>query len=680
MTANLDNQPVTYWAATEDPEEFGQSYFDRAASGIVAGTVNATVGLLQLLSHEHYYNALPTGFAGSLPSSAQINRAGEQGENVELTVNWLRSHINAKHQIVVAPTLAWEAQPTNTDSRSLADAARGSSILEYLWKSGTYAEQAVSAVLGSILYGEEFLFTYWSPTAGDQVAYDQETQRVSYTGDLKCFNVSSWDVSRDPSAKTYEQSDWLSAHLAVNRWDLIAQFPDHKELILKAAAPLMAGIMGAGINGTTASDKVTAHYFFHKRTPACPKGVQAVLLNEDCVLEFQPLEKCYWKLPIHRVCAGELKGTPYAYSDVWECMAIQDLATDVQGSLATNIVSFGKQLISAESDQDLPVSQIGNGPLVLYRPKGSPPPVALQLTQSPPEAFKHLERLRADQRMILGLNDVAMGDAATQAPNAQAWALLSAAAITANSGLQRSYVKMVESVGRSMLAIFREKASYPRKVAIVGVHGPQLAHNEEYDCSTFEGIEDITVTAANPLSQTAAGRLQLVELFKPFALTIEQTQSVAETGKLEPLTQGLRDELILIASENESILKGETPAVLITDSHQMHCREHKAATYAIDSRQDPKVTDAANAHIKAHLDVLLNPANAQILKIFGQAIPEQTAAPAGPVAPQAGDPKPAIGMDQPVNPAATAANGIKLPTAPKSPMTGAPENNNGIKQ
>ena len=48
------------------------------------------------------------------------------------------------------------------------------------------------------------------------------------------------------------------------------------------------------------------------------------------------------------------------------------------------------------------------------------------------------------------------------------------------------------------------------------------------------------------------------------------------TGRIEPLTQSLQNQLLLILSENEDITNGITPEVLPTDDHMLHVREHRA--------------------------------------------------------------------------------------------------------
>ncbi len=665
----------SYWCA-KDEAEFAKAYFAKVeGQGGFSGFGELT--RLQRLAYRHYYGALPTGFVGDMPSSAMASRAGSQGENVEVRVNWLYAHVNAKHQIIVAPKLAWGTQATNTDAKSLADASRGGDILEYLWKQGPYEAQALSAELGATLAGEDFLFTYWNPQGGKPQRFDKESGQISYEGDISCCAVSSWDVLRLQSAKAFEDSPWLSARVQCNRWDLIAQYPGLREQILKVPAKAVVNndTSSSTIAAQADPDIVVCHYFFHRKTPALPRGLQAVLLSTDCVLSFEALEPCYEHLPIHRFRSKDLKGTPYAYTSTWEAMGIQDLATDAQGSLATNIVTFAKQMISAESNQDLPVNQIGNGPAVMYRPQGSQPPTPLNLMAPTPEMFQHLERLKADQRLVLGLNDMAMGEPPQGPPNAQAWALLATANITNNSDEQRGFLDGVKSVGRSLLAIIKAKMDTPRKVAIVGKYGAAVPEQDTFDKSDFKGIDDVSVVIDNPLMQTAAGRLPIAQMYQDagFVQVPEQIEQLVTTGKLKPMTQVLENELIFIASENEAILKGETPTAMITDSHQMHIREHKDAMFIPDGRTDAAVIAAYNAHQQQHFQLALQ-SDPRILGLLGQAAPAQPPPPAG-APPGGGNPTKQAGpaLLPPGAPAQGEAAGVKLPTAPVNPQTGSPE-------
>lgn len=671
-------------------EEWAKDYFQRVSLG-------SPLAKLQLLAHRHFYGALPAGYVGNMPSSAELNRSGEQGENFELRVNWLRAHESAKNQIITAPRLSWGAQAINTDSRSLADASRGATILEAEWKKGPWEQLALDAQLGAGIYGEEFIAVLWDGSAGpatyfeepvDAVdalpgqpptpeqpegvppteAVDGKPGRLHYEGDVAGHLIPSWDAFCDPTAQSWRSSQWVSCRIQTDRFDLIAKYPAMREQLLKAeSAPSVTarGPNSTTINATADSAKVMCHYFFHRRTPGLPEGLQVVALSNDCVLSFEPLERHCFEPPIHQFRGGALKGSPRGYTDFWEAMASQDLATDIQSSLATNIVSFGKQMVSAESGSDLPVDQIGNGPFILYRKPGSQPPTPLDLHAPSDGSFAHLDAIRSDQRMILGLNDVAMGEAPTGTPNAQAWALLATAGVTANNGGQRDFVAAVRAVGQSILACWKAKVTSKRKTSVVGLHGASVPKQEEWDGADLEPMGDVLVEIANPLAQTAAGRLQLEQLYsdRGFVQVPEQLEQLISTGTLKPLTQGLQDELIYIAWENEQLLKGGSPPVMLTDSHQMHIREHKVVTFSATARENPAIIEAANRHIQLHVEqaMQMNPMLAQLL---GQSTPQPPAAPPGKGEPPSALKRPGFAGDAP--------EGVKLPSAPVNPATGAP--------
>lgn len=676
------------------------------------GSAGSYLARLQLLAHRHFYGALPNVFVDGMPSSAEVSREGDQGANVALRVNWLRAHANAKLQIIVAPKLTWSAQAVNTDSRSMADASRGSTILEAEWKQGPWEAASIEAMLGAVIYGEEFIFPYWNSVGGEALAYEEpqaavdaspavpesigedgapipavpavEAQperkgRVTYKGELQCNAVAPWNAFCDNTAPSWDASPWCSARLLVDRFDLIAQYPDKEEEILKADSPPSTQTRGPNsttINAQSDSAKVLCHYFFHKRTPGLPVGLQAVAISKDCVLAFMPLETCYRTPPVHQFKAGSLKGSPRGYTDFWEAMAAQDLATNIQSSIATNIVAFAKQMISAETGTDLAIDQIGNGPFVQYRPKGSPAPTPMTFHLPSDGAFKHLDAIRSDQRMMLGLNDVSMGEAPTGTPNAQAWALLATAGVTANSGSQRFFVDGVRRVGQSILAIWKEKADHERKTSVVGSHGAAVPKQESWDKSDLEPMGDVTVEIASPLAQTAAGRLQIEELYakRGFVQVPEQLEMLLSTGTLQPLTQVLRDELIYIAWENEELLAGRTPPVMVTDSQQMHIREHKGVTFSAEARSNPTVLEAANKHIQMHVEQALSMAP-NLAQLLGQAA-SAPAAPPGAEGP-AGGPS---ALEQPGQPAGGESLGVKLPKPPESAATGSPVGPPGMPQ
>jgi hypothetical protein len=105
------------------------------------------------------------------------------------------------------------------------------------------------------------------------------------------------------------------------------------------------------------------------------------------------------------------------------------------------------------------------------------------------------------------------------------------------------------------------------------------------------------------------------------------------------------DELMLIKSENESLMAGEQVIAEATDTHADHIREHRAVMNDPDLRKNPVLRKLVQDHMQEHID-LLKTVSPDLLQILGQQ-PIQ----APPPAPGQGNPadmmQPPGGIPQP---------------------------------
>ena len=91
-------------------------------------------------------------------------------------------------------------------------------------------------------------------------------------------------------------------------------------------------------------------------------------------------------------------------------------------------------------------------------------------------------------------------------------------------------------------------------------------------------------------------------------LTLEQAQQVLDVGRVELAEKATRNELILIAEENELLQAGEAVEVEPTEDHPLHFREHGGDLRGVDIKNEPKRANVVRAHMAEHY-----------LQIFGDA-------------------------------------------------------------
>jgi hypothetical protein len=83
------------------------------------------------------------------------------------------------------------------------------------------------------------------------------------------------------------------------------------------------------------------------------------------------------------------------------------------------------------------------------------------------------------------------------------------------------------------------------------------------------------------------------------------------------MTEDTQSELLLIKSENESLVDAEPIMAVATDQHSLHIKEHTCVLADPDLRKDPALVQRTLMHIQEHID-LLRGVDPQLLAMMGE--------------------------------------------------------------
>lgn len=684
---------LQYWATLEDQEAFGRKVLERVDKFADLKIVNG-VNSKHARAYQYYFGMDPSG----VHATSQVLRGGDQGELAEIRVNHARPLVNTLLNLIVAPKLVWSPKATNIDYESLRECDVAAAVLEYYWKEKSVSRYAVRALEEALVFSEGFVLVEWRDDAGEVYAAElpEETAPIPpseaviegelvppgpalpavpeipwgeakpvKTGDLLFHNVPAWDVIRDTSKQSYDELDWVMVRRWINKYDLAAQYPDKAEQIHHAPAELKDGDKNAtGRDGLADTDDIPVYFFWHKVTPACPQGREAVVLGNGVTLHVADME--YGEIPLYRVSAGELFGTPFGYTPFLDILGIQELMDSLHTAVASNQSTFATQCIAMPDGSEIQPDHMAGGMKVIYYPPDGKPPEALQLTKSPPEVFGYLDSLKKHQELVFGLNSVVRGEAQSGEMSGSALALLQSQALQQSSVTQSNWLRMVESIGSCVIELFRKRATMPLKIALAGKTNASLTAEQEIGKDSFTRIRRVHVDIGNPLSQTSAGRGEIAKDMMNLGLvqTPEQYQEVLLTGRLEMMTQGMHHELLLIRGENEQLAAGEIPPVIDTDNHLLHGQEHKAVLANPQVRKNPKLVQAVLMHLQEH-QVALMTTDPGLLMLVGLQPPAPMGAPPGGPEGEAG---PGAPPQMPGNP--NAGSAPQMPEPPTNPASG----------
>ena len=172
----------------------------------------------------------------------------------------------------------------------------------------------------------------------------------------------------------------------------------------------------------------------------------------------------------------------------------------------TNQNAFLVQSLYVPRGADISVNTLGEGMNIV---EGNAKPEPLQMSATPAEAFEFLKEIVQSMETLSGVNSVARGNPEASLKSGTALALVQSMALQFMSGLQQSYIKLIEDTGSSLIQILKDFAAAPRVIAIVGKNNRPLLR--EFTGESISAINRVVVDVGNPLSRSIAGRVQMAE-------------------------------------------------------------------------------------------------------------------------------------------------------------------------
>jgi hypothetical protein len=211
-----------------------------------------------------------------------------------------------------------------------------------------------------------------------------------------------------------------------------------------------------------------------------------------------------------------------------------------------------------------------------------------------------------------------------------------------------------------ILRMLKDYATVPRTAYIAGT--TQASYVVEFSSKDLTDVDRVQVNQGNPIMGTNSGKWNLAEMLVKYGLikNPDEAITVITTGQVESILEGPQKERLLIQYENEMLMRGQKPIMMITDDHRAHIASHKNVTanpQIRDSEDGAETVAVTTEHMQEHFDALKN-TDPDFLMIIGQQ-------PIMPPPPPPGQPPP--GEPVPGTPQGTPGNapnkGVEVPPA-----------------
>lgn len=583
-----------------------------------------------------------TGYFGRIKRSYDSFYAiGENGSldlekderKVNIKVNHFKSLIKRLVMLVTQQRLKFDSRSINSDSESQIDSDLAEGLLEYYNAECNMNATFVEAVKTALICLESWTWCPWDSKKGREVTADLDTKELIYEGDQDFDVLTALSVARNTEMVI---SPWKIIKVQKHKYELAAEYPKHKDEILSDSTdshetrydwyldPTQTTGRGYTSKETKDSETVDVFILYHEKGFAVPDG-REVWVCGNAVLKDTPLE--YKEVPLYQLKAGDVIESVWADSPSIDLLALQRGVDLLTSAVLTNNINNAQQNIWSP-DPSLVVRELNESQKLIT---SAVKPEGINFTESSPETYKLIESMVSQQQVLSGINEAARGAGASSASGTSV-AIQMGIAMQSVSDIQSNYHDLASSVGSCVINNIKTFSTTERVAYISGIKKKSSA--KRFTADDLENIDRIIVSIGNPMTDSMAGRWELMMNFVEHGVITDPSVLAAflETGEIESATEDTFADSMLIRDENQLMLKGGLPTVIMTDDHPRHIQEHKSIFSDSETRSNPALIQNALDHIMDHIQAMkqIDPDLAAILGM--QPLPSQMmmTAPAGP--------------------------------------------------
>lgn len=638
-----------YWCKAE-PDKLARDLSDRVEADRIFNN-----GLKeQALKSFSYYYGQALG-----ATSFGVSRGGQNKELFRFYINQSRSLAQHLLSVVIGNPVAFKGVPINTSVEARESAAVADALLRTLIRTHDVDQHLRDTAEMAIITGEGFIRVDWDAHAGEPNKVSPSGTLV-HEGDARISTFSLWDVVRPKGYKKFDAMPWLAVCEAVNRYEIVARYPELEPQIMGAPAltrQFERPLPFVDFADTDEIDLINVWTFYHKRTNAIPEGRETVFLENGIYLTDGPL--AYKDIPVRRMVPGKVHTSSYGYTPLFDLLGVADAYNANASAVLTGLLTFGAPTMLIPLESGIKQTQMdGGGKYVFYDPTSGGEPKYLDPPKIPQESLAFHQLMGSTFETLLGVSPVSRGQN-DQRLSGQALALLDSRTLQFAAPLQASFVTIAERVGRDLKNLYETRVDAPRVMKMLGPNDAYMVRS--FVGKSLDAAEVSLIYTQNPLLNTPAGQAELANMMadRQILRDPEEYLDVYNTGRLSKRMDASRDKENALAAENEMIQRGEKPQAVATEDHVGHIRSHSESICDPVTKMDPMIVQAATAHIMEHIQllsmlppVLLQALNQPMIPQPGETMAQGQAlgasvpgagATSGPEIPQPAQPPPSTG-------------------------------------
>lgn len=598
---------------------------------------------------------------GESMTSYQVAFGGDAGENVLSRVNHFGNLVDHIVTLVTQTPLHYKATANNADHEAAQQASIADGLLERYVRDQHWQDLRQEALEYLLLMGESFVYVGWDihsgkvldpggrpvdvpvmddPTAPlEEVGIPESTPEEDLPavvpalprreGDLVVKALSPIDAIRD-AGRSVKEDDWVIVRHRVTRWALIAEFPEHRDLLISMnnRSETYSTYLWERDHKTNNpydvdEDEVFVYELIHKPTTYMPAGLIALVVDGATLkVGPNPYADCPGGIPVYQLATHRALFSKQGHSRQWDLMALSQILDSIWNVMVTNHEAFGQQLIWVPPGSGVDSTDVEG--LILLESSQEPKP--LQLTEISPHSYQLWDRAVQNMETLSGVNDTVRGSPKASNSGAKS-ALLDAVALRFHSRTEQQDLSAWERAASAAINILKIFATEPRIVDVLG--RAEEPYALEFTGDKLNHVRRITIDVVPPMLRNPEQRLATMERFidKGLLTDAHGAMKFLATGRVQEMFDRQRSEVLNIKRENDAFIEAlegglemNPVKALVGDRHLLHIREHLSLLDNPKVRQNEQLAQMVLYHISEHENqfLMMSPAMAMATGQFAE--------------------------------------------------------------
>jgi hypothetical protein len=524
--------------------------------------------------------------------TASFDISGEAGEYVELRINHYRNLLQHMMNLIYSKPDAYKAVASNAEPTSTTAADAFDAYLEQVYKRERAAKAHYQAGELALLFGPGFTSYNWDLARGEAHIGNERGQTIN-TGGPSIRALSVLDSCFDLAVRDWRDLPWFIEREPVNRFEFLANHPDHEEAILNAPSCEETGGGGYAptlINGEE-SDCIWK-WTLHVRpvnSLVLPEGRRTIII-EGADEPIEDDDHPFGEIPIVRTAPMEQLGGLLGYTSANDIAPCQLFYNVTMRAIATTVAANGVGNIAAPRGSDLDLETlIGGCNIIYYNPDqtgGGAKPEPMNLLQLTGEIQQRPGLIERIMETISGGNAAVRGAPDDNLKSGKAIATVIGQTVQFMSGFHQSKTQSGEDGANLLLRMAQRYLSTDKMVQMIGEQ--KFARFGTLTAEGLRKLARVNAEAVDPTLYTMAGKIQLADkMLETQAIkTPHEYFEVLRTGNLEVMTNANTSMTRGIRDENAALLRNEEVPVLDTDEDEVHLPEHIALLDGPEARRN----------------------------------------------------------------------------------------------